>query len=74
MVNSDFIAWAALKLMPVMPGGMSRIMLGTDSVVLRAADPAEKARIQQVPQHLLPVGPRIAGMNFDVMTAGTPET
>jgi pimeloyl-ACP methyl ester carboxylesterase len=71
--NSDFIAWAALKVMPMMPGGMSGTMLGTDSAVLRAADPTEKARIQQVLEHLLPVGPRVTGMNFDVMTAGTRE-
>ncbi len=73
MLNFDFIAWAALKLMPVMPGGMSRMMLGTDSAVLRAADPAEKARVRQVLEHLLPVGPRVAGMNFDVVTARTRE-
>lgn len=67
--NSDFIAWAALKVMPVLPGGMSRMMLGTDPAVLRAADRGERARVQQVLEHLLPVGPRLAGMNFDVATA-----
>ncbi len=34
--DSDFVAWAALKLMPIMPGGMTRMMLGTDSAVMRA--------------------------------------
>jgi hypothetical protein len=29
IVGSDFIAWAALKLMPMMPGGMTQMMLGT---------------------------------------------
>lgn len=43
MVHSDFVAWALLKLMPIMPGGMTRMMLGTDSAVVRAADPSEKA-------------------------------
>jgi 2-hydroxy-6-oxonona-2,4-dienedioate hydrolase len=71
--NSDFVAWAALKLMPIMPGGMTRMMLGTDAAVVRAAEPSEKARVQQVLEHLLPVSQRIAGMNFDIKTAATHE-
>jgi len=59
--------------MPIMPGGMTRMMLGTDSAVVRAAEPSEKARVQQVLDHLLPVRQRIAGMNFDVKTAATHE-
>ena len=69
MFNSEFIAWAALRMMPVLPGGMTRMMLGTDPVVVRAVDHEERARVQQVLEHLLPVGPREAGMNFDVATA-----
>jgi 2-hydroxy-6-oxonona-2,4-dienedioate hydrolase len=71
--DSDFIAWAALKVMPVLPGGMSRMMLGTDPAVMRAADHKERARAQQILEHLLPVGPRVAGMNFDVATAAQRE-
>jgi 2-hydroxy-6-oxonona-2,4-dienedioate hydrolase len=52
---------------------MAGMMLGTDAAVVRAADPGEKARVQQVLEHLLPVSPRIAGMNFDVKTAATRE-
>jgi pimeloyl-ACP methyl ester carboxylesterase len=73
MVHSNFVAWALLKLMPIMPGRMTRMMLGTDSAVVRAADSAEKARVQQVLDHLLPVSQRIVGMNFDVKTASTHE-
>jgi 2-hydroxy-6-oxonona-2,4-dienedioate hydrolase len=73
MFNSDFVAWAVLKLMPIAPGGMTRMMLGTDAAVVRAADPGEKARVGQVLEHLLPVGPRLAGMNFDIKTAATRE-
>ncbi len=73
MVHSNFIAWALLKLMPIMPGGITRLMLGTDSAVVRAAGPSEKARVQQVLDHLLPVSQRIVGMNFDVKTAATHE-
>ena len=71
--NSDFFAWAVLKLMPVMPGGITRMMLGTDSAVLRAASLSEKARIRQILDHLLPVSLRIKGMNFDVATAAANE-
>jgi pimeloyl-ACP methyl ester carboxylesterase len=71
MVHSNFVAWALLKLMPIMPGGMTRMMLGTDAAVVRAAEPSEKARVRQVLEHLLPVSQRIAGMNLDIKTAAT---
>jgi len=73
MVHSDSVAWALLKLMPIMPGGMTRMMLGTDADVVRAAEPSEKARVRQVLDHLQPVSQRIAGMNFDIKTAATHE-
>ena len=71
--NSDFVAWAVLRLMPVMPGRMTQMMLGTDPAVLRAASPSERARIRQILDHLLPVNSRSIGMNFDVMTAAANE-
>jgi pimeloyl-ACP methyl ester carboxylesterase len=71
--NSDFVAWAGLKLMPIMPGEMTRMMLGTDTAVVRAAEPSEKARVQQILDHLLPVSPRFGGMQFDIKTAATHE-
>jgi 2-hydroxy-6-oxonona-2,4-dienedioate hydrolase len=71
--NSDFVAWAALKLMPIMPGGMTGIMLGTDAAVMRAAEPSEEARVQQVLDHLLPMSPRFPGMQFDLKNAATHE-
>ena len=43
MINSDFAAWAVLKLMQVMPGRLTQTMLGTDQAVVLAADPGEKA-------------------------------
>jgi len=71
ITKSDFLAWTAVKLMPFMPGGMTGMMLGTDPAVLRAADSSEKARVQQILDHLLPVSLRLAGMNFDIKTAAT---
>jgi pimeloyl-ACP methyl ester carboxylesterase len=71
--SSDFIAWAALKAMPLMPGAMTRMMLGTEPAVLQAADASEKTRVQQVLDHLLPMSPRTRGIEFDVKTAATRE-
>jgi 2-hydroxy-6-oxonona-2,4-dienedioate hydrolase len=71
--NSDPVAWAALKLRPVMPGGMTRIMLGTDPAVIRTAGPAEQARMCQLLEHLLPVSLRIKGVEFDIKSATIPE-
>lgn len=73
MVNSDFVAWALLKVMTTMPGTMTGIMLGTDGAVVRAAEPSEKARVRQALEHLLPISSRVAGMQFDVKTATVPE-
>ncbi len=71
--NSDLVAWAALKLMPVMPGGMTLMMLGTDPAVIRTAGPGEQARMRQLLDHLLPVSPRIKGIEFDIKSATLPE-
>jgi 2-hydroxy-6-oxonona-2,4-dienedioate hydrolase len=69
--DSDFLAWAAVKLTPIMPGAMTQMMLGTDASVVRSAEPSEKVRVQQILDHLLPVSPRSGGMQFDVKTAAT---
>jgi 2-hydroxy-6-oxonona-2,4-dienedioate hydrolase len=71
--NSDFVAWAALKLMPIMPDAMTRMLLGTDPAAIRSADPSEKARVEQILEHLLPVSLRYEGMQFDIKTAATRE-
>ena len=73
MFKSDFVTWSAVKLMPIIPGGMTQMMLGTDAAVVRAAEPSEKARVQQVLEHLLPVSARFGGMQFDIKTAATHE-
>ncbi len=73
IINSDFIAWAFRRLTPILPAAMTRVMLGTDPALVRHAEPSEKARVRQILDHLLPVGARIAGMNFDVRSAASPE-
>jgi 2-hydroxy-6-oxonona-2,4-dienedioate hydrolase len=69
MISSDFFAWAALRLMPIMPDAVSGTMLGTAPAVVRSADAGEKTRVGQLLEHLLPVSPRYAGMQFDIKTA-----
>ena len=71
--NSDFVAWAALKLTLIVPGGVAQTILGTDASVIRAAEPSEKARVRQVLEHLLPVSSRFRGMQFDIQTAAMHE-
>jgi pimeloyl-ACP methyl ester carboxylesterase len=71
--NSDFIAWGALKMMRTQAGKMPQMMLGTDSAVVRAAEASEKARVREIVDHLLPVSPRVSGMQFDVKTAAERE-
>ncbi|MHB8419918.1 MAG: alpha/beta fold hydrolase [Myxococcales bacterium] len=67
--HSDLVAWAALKLMRILPGPLTRMLLGTEAAVVRAAAPCERARVQRLLAHLLPVGPRAAGMQLDIETA-----
>ena len=60
IIASDFVAWAAFKLMPLMPDAM-RMMLGTDPALVRPGAPSEKARVREVLDHLLPVSARFGG-------------
>jgi len=73
IIASDFVAWAALKVMWLVPGVMARTMLGTDPRLVRAAEPNERARAREVLGHLLPVSSRIGGMQFDIRTAAATE-
>jgi pimeloyl-ACP methyl ester carboxylesterase len=70
MVESDFAAWAAVKILSMLPPGvMAERMLGTPASVVRAADSGEKARIANTLDHFLPVSERRKGMQIDVWTA-----
>jgi pimeloyl-ACP methyl ester carboxylesterase len=73
MFGSDFVAWATIKLLPILPAAMTRVILGTDPAVVRAAESSEKARVQKILEHLLPVSPRTKGMEFDIRSATIPE-
>jgi pimeloyl-ACP methyl ester carboxylesterase len=67
--KSDIVAWGAVRSTAIAPGPLSEMMLGTDAAVVRHATPGEQARVRQVLEHLLPIGPRRDGMQFDVETA-----
>jgi hypothetical protein len=41
--------------MPIMPGVLTQMLLGTDAAVVRSADPSEKTRLREILEHLLPV-------------------
>lgn len=71
--HSDFMAWAAIKAIPLMPGKLTTVMLGTNDAVVRAASPAEKQRVQQTLDHLLPLSARYRGTQFDIKTAAIRE-
>jgi 2-hydroxy-6-oxonona-2,4-dienedioate hydrolase len=73
MLGSDFITWALLKLSPILPGTLDRIMLGTEPDVVQAAPPAEKARMQRILDGLLPISARFGGIEFDLKTAASPH-
>jgi len=42
MINSDFVAWAVLKLIPIMPGGLTRMMLGMTPPSCASPSPAKR--------------------------------
>jgi 2-hydroxy-6-oxonona-2,4-dienedioate hydrolase len=73
MLGSDFITWALLKLRPVLPGTLDRIMLGTEPHIVQAARPGEKARMQRILDGLLPISARFDGIEFDLKTAASPH-
>ena len=58
-LDSDFLFWAALKLMP---DRMTETVLGTPIAAVRAAPAAEQRRLQTVLDSILPVTPRAKGL------------
>ncbi len=73
MFGSEFLAWATIRLAPALPAAATRAILGSDPALVRAAERSERARARQILDRLLPVGPRRAGMAFDVGSAANPE-
>ena len=59
VLQSDFLFWLALRVAPRM---MIRLILGTPPELLTDADPAERARVQVLLDHILPVSARRLGL------------
>lgn len=58
-LRSDFLFWLALRFAPQT---MIRMVLGTPPELLSDADPAERARVQVMLDHILPVSSRRLGL------------
>lgn len=72
--RSDVLAWATVKLLPLLPDVLQRASMGTPSAVLRAASPEERARVRRLLNHMLPSGARRDGLRFDMTTlTGAPH-
>lgn len=62
MIGSDFLFWAAIKLVP---NQVIRLVLATPPELLATARPAERARIKAMLENILPVSLRSQGLRFD---------
>ena len=58
-LRSDFLFWLALRLAP---RAMIRMILGTPPELFAQTDPAERARLKTVLDHILPVSSRRLGL------------
>ncbi len=69
MLGSDFLFWAALRLMR---DQMIGTMLATDPALVHAASAEDQARVDQVLRNILPVSRRQRGLMNDAVLAANP--
>ena len=69
MLGSDFLFWAALKLMR---DQMIGTMLATDPALVTAASPQEQARAERIMRYILPVSRRTRGLLNDARLSANP--
>ncbi|HEY5993605.1 MAG TPA: alpha/beta fold hydrolase [Gallionellaceae bacterium] len=62
MVRSDFVLWAMQRLAP---GLAVRALLGTPPQLVQSASPPERARVELIMQHVLPISVRRRGLLND---------
>jgi 2-hydroxy-6-oxonona-2,4-dienedioate hydrolase len=62
MIGSDFLYWAALQ---VARDTVIRTVLATPPELLASASPAERARVNTMLEHILPVSARAEGLRSD---------
>ena len=61
-LRSDFLFWAAIRFAP---GTVMRAILATPPAVVEGASADEKARVEEIMAHILPVSPRRLGLLND---------
>jgi pimeloyl-ACP methyl ester carboxylesterase len=70
-LRSDFLFWAAIRFAP---GFVTRAILATPPAVVAAASAQEKARVDEIMRHILPVSPRRLGLlNDAAVTSSIPR-
>ena len=62
LLGSDFLYWSALRLAPDL---LLRHLFATPPALLQAADARERAQVQALAAHVLPVSARAAGLRDD---------
>ncbi|MDH3263898.1 MAG: alpha/beta hydrolase, partial [Paracoccaceae bacterium] len=68
-LGSDFLFWAAIT---AAPDTMTGALLATDPALVRAAGPAEQARVREVLRNILPISARKKGLLNDAASTGRP--
>jgi pimeloyl-ACP methyl ester carboxylesterase len=70
-LRSDFLFWGAIRLAP---GMVTRGILATPPAAVAAASAQEKARVDEIMRHILPVSPRRLGLlNDAAVTSSIPR-
>lgn len=69
-LTSDFIFWSAMRMAP---DAMIGALLATDPQLVAMADAAEKARVAELLESILPVSARARGLRFDGEIAYRPR-
>ena len=62
LLGSDFLFWAAIH---VAREQVIKVVLATPTELLKAASPQERARVNAMVDHILPVSARAAGLRSD---------
>ena len=74
LFRSDFLLWLLSTLGRVAPAAVAPVLFATPASVVRSASAAERARLREIFEYLLPITARSKGMQFDLETARAPKT
>jgi pimeloyl-ACP methyl ester carboxylesterase len=68
-LQSDFLFWAALK---IMPDRLLETLLATDPELVASASPGERRRAYRILEEIMPISRRSRGLKNDTLLAGNP--